>query len=156
MFFRFFFFSSRRRHTRLTCDWSSDVCSSDLRISGVPVIAGDRELDPWRGRGEGGVRGHVLAPRPDALTAAWHIMDPLRTLASGNYPQNLAYQAARRHDEGLNGSNDGGTPVAAADGPIPGLTRVDHFGFTVPDLEQARAFLVDVLGCEYMYTLGPY
>src|SRR4051812_8402219 len=23
------FFSSRRRHTRLTCDWSSDVCSSD-------------------------------------------------------------------------------------------------------------------------------
>src|SRR3954462_1383520 len=26
-----FFFSSRRRHTRLSCDWSSDVCSSDLR-----------------------------------------------------------------------------------------------------------------------------
>src|SRR4051812_50206963 len=25
-----FFFSSRRRHTILTCDWSSDVCSSDL------------------------------------------------------------------------------------------------------------------------------
>src|SRR5690242_21535096 len=29
----FFFFSSRRRHTRLTCDWSSDVCSSDLAES---------------------------------------------------------------------------------------------------------------------------
>src|SRR6266480_7735217 len=29
-YFFFFFFSSRRRHTRLTCDWSSDVCSSDL------------------------------------------------------------------------------------------------------------------------------
>src|SRR5207247_4297347 len=27
----FFFFSSRRRHTRSTRDWSSDVCSSDLR-----------------------------------------------------------------------------------------------------------------------------
>src|SRR6516164_9513412 len=26
----FFFFSSRRRHTRWNCDWSSDVCSSDL------------------------------------------------------------------------------------------------------------------------------
>src|SRR5260370_20083812 len=25
-----FFFSSRRRHTRFKCDWSSDVCSSDL------------------------------------------------------------------------------------------------------------------------------
>src|SRR2546430_8078393 len=28
----FFFFSSRRRHTRFDCDWSSDVCSSDLYI----------------------------------------------------------------------------------------------------------------------------
>src|SRR2546430_12665134 len=26
----FFFFASRRRHTRFDCDWSSDVCSSDL------------------------------------------------------------------------------------------------------------------------------
>src|SRR5690554_7376687 len=30
-FFVFFFFSSRRRHTRCGRDWSSDVCSSDLR-----------------------------------------------------------------------------------------------------------------------------
>src|SRR5689334_4026113 len=30
VFFFFFFFSSRRRHTRWNCDWSSDVCSSDL------------------------------------------------------------------------------------------------------------------------------
>src|SRR5256886_6204516 len=27
-----FFFSSRRRHTRFDCDWSSDVCSSDLSV----------------------------------------------------------------------------------------------------------------------------
>src|SRR2546430_16932724 len=27
-----FFFSSRRRHTRFDCDWSSDVCSSDLLV----------------------------------------------------------------------------------------------------------------------------
>src|SRR5215207_917563 len=31
----FFFFSSRRRHTRSTRDWSSDVCSSDLDEAGV-------------------------------------------------------------------------------------------------------------------------
>src|SRR2546427_4344432 len=31
---RVFFFSSRRRHTRFDCDWSSDVCSSDL--AGLP------------------------------------------------------------------------------------------------------------------------
>src|SRR2546427_12500779 len=30
-----FFFSSRRRHTRFDCDWSSDVCSSDLLSRGV-------------------------------------------------------------------------------------------------------------------------
>src|SRR5689334_24047680 len=29
--FFFFFFSSRRRHTRWNCDWSSDMCSSDLK-----------------------------------------------------------------------------------------------------------------------------
>src|SRR6516164_10730111 len=30
---RNFFFSSRRRHTRWNCDWSSDVCSSDLDVN---------------------------------------------------------------------------------------------------------------------------
>ncbi|EPD68806.1 MULTISPECIES: VOC family protein [Streptomyces] len=39
--------------------------------------------------------------------------------------------------------------------PVPGLTRVDHFGITVPDLDQARAFFEDVLGFEYLYRLGP-
>ena len=36
--FFFFFFSSRRRHTRSLCDWSSDVCSSDLANKTVKVI----------------------------------------------------------------------------------------------------------------------
>src|SRR3989454_11685878 len=34
-----FFFSSRRRHTRLQGDWSSDVCSSDLSLPGDAVLA---------------------------------------------------------------------------------------------------------------------
>src|SRR5438034_11443149 len=34
-FLFFFFFSSRRRHTRSLCDWSSDVCSSDLLEMGL-------------------------------------------------------------------------------------------------------------------------
>src|SRR6266481_9939028 len=59
-FIFFFFFSSRRRHTRWNCDWSSDVCSSDLFLlvrTGVPrpklcsrqkigpADAGDQERD---------------------------------------------------------------------------------------------------------------
>src|SRR5690242_21194682 len=41
-----FFFSSRRRHTRLTCDWSSDVCSSDLSgwISTPGVLRGTTNM----------------------------------------------------------------------------------------------------------------
>src|SRR5256886_3934805 len=40
--FSFFFFSSRRRHTRFDCDWSSDVCSSDLLSLGLaPMIVDD-------------------------------------------------------------------------------------------------------------------
>src|SRR5882762_1974766 len=34
----YFFFSSRRRHTRFKCDWSADVCSSDLAI--IPAAVG--------------------------------------------------------------------------------------------------------------------
>src|SRR6266481_10146988 len=37
--FLFFFFSSRRRHTRWNCDWSSDVCSSDLKQRKLLALA---------------------------------------------------------------------------------------------------------------------
>src|SRR5688572_32296233 len=44
IFLFLFFFSSRRRHTRFDCDWSSDVCSSDLPqlrfdVEGQRVVA---------------------------------------------------------------------------------------------------------------------
>src|SRR2546427_13266234 len=51
----FFFFSSRRRHTRFDCDWSSDVCSSDLCVllawkDGQPVgCAALRQVDAQTG-----------------------------------------------------------------------------------------------------------
>ncbi len=48
------------------------------------------------------------------------------------------------------------TPREPGEGPLPGLTALDHIGFTVPDLDEARAFLEDVLGCVYLYALGPY
>src|SRR6266487_5973748 len=72
--FCLFFFSSRRRHTRWTGDWSSDVCSSDLlgalqragsiRDRGVGVL-GDRvavrpagaEDDVMAGPGERSAQG---------------------------------------------------------------------------------------------------
>ena len=39
---------------------------------------------------------------------------------------------------------------------IPGIQRLDHIGFTVPNLAQATEFLVNVLGCELLYSLGPF
>src|SRR6267154_5894162 len=48
-----FFFSSRRRHTRWTGDWSSDVCSSDLRsvepVSATSIVLGNK----MEGTGDG-------------------------------------------------------------------------------------------------------
>jgi catechol 2,3-dioxygenase-like lactoylglutathione lyase family enzyme len=38
---------------------------------------------------------------------------------------------------------------------IPGLRGVEHIGFTVPNLEEATRFFVDVIGCEFVYALGP-
>jgi catechol 2,3-dioxygenase-like lactoylglutathione lyase family enzyme len=39
---------------------------------------------------------------------------------------------------------------------LPGLRRLDHVGFTVPDLDEATHFMTEVLGCEYLYSLGPF
>src|SRR5690242_20785661 len=71
-FFFFFFFSSRRRHTRLTCDWSSDVCSSDLmtayheELAKAGVLLDANGLKPstegWRVRYSGGKRTIVDGP----------------------------------------------------------------------------------------------
>src|SRR5216683_8103832 len=62
----FFFFSSRRRHTRSDRDWSSDVCSSDLDALGgsSPIIA----------------RMLVVLPQPDSPTR------PNRSPASRSKP----------------------------------------------------------------------
>ena len=39
---------------------------------------------------------------------------------------------------------------------LPGLRGTDHIGFTVPNLQQAVDFFVNVIGCEPIYELGPF
>src|ERR687883_755193 len=58
--FRFFFFSSRRRHTRYWRDWSSDVCSSDLHSLGIFYTA----LTQWLGFPKYGDEGKVMGLAP--------------------------------------------------------------------------------------------
>src|SRR5690606_40005072 len=43
-----FLFSSRRRHTRFSRDWSSDVCSSDLKLCAYRNVLGDADLERAR------------------------------------------------------------------------------------------------------------
>src|SRR5687768_17983945 len=63
-FLSFFFFSSRRRHTRCSRDWSSDVCSSDLSndVSRVPP-----EWYAWLTRQIDDVPDKALPPPPKFL-----------------------------------------------------------------------------------------
>src|SRR2546426_9120376 len=61
----FFFFSSRRRHTRLQGDWSSDVCSSDLR-SAAPsrdAVASPSDHGPFAHLKSFGSRPWFLTPQ---------------------------------------------------------------------------------------------
>src|SRR2546430_6335111 len=70
----FFFFSSRRRHTRFDCDWSSDVCSSDLAVDAIQQLTVDAT---------GGTFSLTYAPQPLQLTADAGAAPGL--LAAGNY-----------------------------------------------------------------------
>src|SRR5256886_7773577 len=68
----FFFFSSRRRHTRFDCDWSSDVCSSDLPALAVPRSGGRFQRPRTRGSSAfwRGARNYVSA-RQKNLRLVW-------------------------------------------------------------------------------------
>lgn len=44
--------------------------------------------------------------------------------------------------------------VSAAQAAIPGMKGADHIGVTVPDIEQAVNFFVDVVGCEPFINLA--
>src|SRR2546422_6532117 len=61
--FTFFFFSSRRRHTRCSRDWSSDVCSSDL----IAIERGTLRIADSRINAIGDIRGWRGVPRIQAV-----------------------------------------------------------------------------------------
>src|SRR5256885_9486265 len=63
----FFFFSSRRRHTRLQGDWSSDVCSSDLPPSGGPPPLADALLVEYAGVVASPPSFPVVSPNGDGV-----------------------------------------------------------------------------------------
>src|SRR5260370_41451829 len=96
----FFFFSSRRRHTRFKCDWSSDVCSSDL----------------WNAR-----KGR------DALTVTWD-EGPNAQVSSASISQLLAQRAddkapVARHDGDADAALASAVSKVSADYELPFLAH---------------------------------
>jgi catechol 2,3-dioxygenase-like lactoylglutathione lyase family enzyme len=54
------------------------------------------------------------------------------------------------------GATSAGRSVAAAPTPVAGVLGVDHMGITVPNVKQARDWLVNVLGCTAPLRFGPF
>src|SRR5438046_8967172 len=113
-FYAFFFFSSRRRHTRLVSDWSSDVCSSDLE----GVVA---RRDRWTEHLEGGpVGGAAPARRRPGARRRGPIVGGAVVLAVARADRPRPGNAARQRIEGVAGlreaetSRGGGARVAPA------------------------------------------
>src|SRR6266699_2332721 len=144
----FFFFSSRRRHTRCGRDWSSDVCSSDLRVAAAldsarkwnahVILKGFRTLivspegklfvntsgNP--GLSKGG-SGDVLTGILAALTAQFGTADWVRVLALGVYLHGVAADLLAAEGEEVSGML-----ASEVAGAVPGarewLLREIRFG----------------------------
>src|SRR5260370_40729689 len=74
----FFFFSSRRRHTIFKCDWSSDVCSSDLLNQ--PLRSADLEHTRLLDRSEHRDRMTLHVLHEDAYVRVLHVASPQKFL----------------------------------------------------------------------------
>src|SRR5256884_963327 len=95
MFIEFFFFSSRRRHTRCSRDWSSDVCSSDLadgRTLDTPAI--NKAIDAAAAAGG----GTVFFPAGNDLSVSIHLksnialyLDQGATIVAANTSSDAKY-----------------------------------------------------------------
>src|SRR5207253_918782 len=85
----YFFFSSRRRHTRWPRDWSSDVCSSDLVAADAKVTQGHRDV-----RLRAAKARHELARLEQTFFTGW--AEPQQQLAKRDRPGHCALPAWRR------------------------------------------------------------
>src|SRR3989475_8023628 len=137
-----FFFSSRRRHTRFDCDWSSDVCSSDLLYAGGPDL---RLRQEWI-LGVGGV-GVLRALGYDP--AAWHaneghaafmLVERVRELVTRGTPFAEAVRRVRA------------TSVFTTHTPVP----AGHDTFSLEQVEQCIGPLWQEMGVsrEAFFRLG--
>src|SRR2546427_10050893 len=99
-----FFFSSRRRHTRFDCDWSSDVCSSDLAKEGTYR---------WR-TGNMEARGNVLVVRTDGATLRTEVLRYFQAKNEVTSDKPFVFDEPNRHVEGEGFTSDPDFKVVTA------------------------------------------
>src|SRR6267143_2039898 len=128
----FFFFSSRRRHTRWNCDWSSDVCSSDLAggswMSFRHLTSGERKrlqqgiLSPEEATKVSIRAGEKAAASPDLGT---QILGGVRLVAKGVASFYGAGGLVENVEKIVGGPTPtqqlGLTPIRSRGGPAPAL-----------------------------------
>src|SRR6266478_7923700 len=116
----FFFFSSRRRHTRFDCDWSSDVCSSDLADSWVSCALADRDV--------AAARAALLAAGENTLVNEhavhfnhWFVEGIIARLEHDQQKARAAFEAARAEQEKIVQAQPGYAPPLCVLGVIDAL-----------------------------------
>src|SRR5689334_8191947 len=158
-----FFFSSRRRHTRWNCDWSSDVCSSDLGGAGRAVHrppagpargqAGNHRLGPGQraglaplaraDRARPVVRRAPLAaarpadPRPDGADGAWrrrHLQGREGRMGSSDSVAVMLTGVGKRYDI-VSAFAQHATVVAADPNPLAPAQYAAHYRRAVPRID---------------------
>src|SRR5438309_535552 len=113
-----FFFSSRRRHTRWNCDWSSDVCSSDLpALVGAAVqLCGDGRAGSGAGPDDRDTHREPRAARSAQALAARRCLRRVgRTAGEGGRGKS---GAVRGHDESGSAADVRGRGARAGDSPV--------------------------------------
>src|SRR5256886_3847333 len=129
----FFFFSSRRRHTRFDCDWSSDVCSSDLvRVTLPPLRSRRDDIPPlvnhFIRRFSRRFRREIRGTTPEALAALQAYDFPgnvreLENLIERAFAMGAREQISLTDLPSLTAGQ--AAPVAATSGAIPQLAEVE-------------------------------
>src|SRR6478736_2804363 len=153
------FFSSRRRHTRFDCDWSSDVCSSDLG-GAFPAVKPEKEFYdfvyalPPRDAKEVGPRADRKLGHPDAPLRVYRPGPSFTAQVLGRWPKagdSGLFSAAsielsgQRHTAGVDPSN---TPdhigVDVAREGVDETVTASRFGEDAEALLRAYAMAVEV------------
>src|SRR2546427_9230085 len=116
MYLFFFFFSSRRRHTRFDCDWSSDVCSSDLIAPILYPSLGAILLSP--------ICPHTLTNRPIVVSSKSMIRVTLRSAGDTVILSPDGQQGVLLKDGDVVEVRDYGVPVSLVKVPERGYFEI--------------------------------